>query len=108
MTWVFAQDVLFLVWVFMLLLTQLYFVVIKGITTNEQMRAGRYAYLTVEFGSIVHNVFDRGIFNNFIDFFEIDWFGFQPVNVDWRYKFEYGPEFREPRQLSEGDGGHIV
>lgn len=41
MTWVFAQDVLFLIWVFMLLLTQLYFVVVKGITTNEQMRAGR-------------------------------------------------------------------
>ena len=84
----------------MLLLTQLYFVVVKGITTNEQMRAGRlefasiwffdffrYSYLTVEFGSIVHNVFDRGIFNNFIDFFEIDWFGLQPLNVDWRYKF---------------------
>ena len=47
----------------------------------------RYAYLTVEFGSIVHNVFDRGFFNNFIDFFEIDWFGFQPLNIDWRYKF---------------------
>merc|ERR1711935_690189 len=104
-TWVFAQDVLFLVWVAMLLITQLYFVVFKGITTNEQMRAGRYSYLTVEFGSIVHNVFDRGMWNNFVDFFEIDIFA--PLRVDWRRKFDYGPEFAAPRQLNE-NGENIV
>jgi len=104
-TWVFAQDVLFLVWVAMLLITQLYFVVFKGITTNEQMRAGRYSYLTVEFGSIVHNVFDRGMWNNFVDFFEIDILA--PLRVDWRRKFDYGPEFAAPRQLNE-NGENIV
>jgi len=96
-TWVFANDVLYLVWVFMLLMTQLYFVIWKGITTNEQMRAGRYSYLTVEFGSIIHNAFDRGAFQNFIDFFEIDYFGFKPLKVDWRFKLDYGPEFKSPR-----------
>ena len=46
----------------------------------------RYSYLTVEFGSIIHNAFDRGAFQNFIDFFEIDYFGFKPLKVDWRFK----------------------
>jgi hypothetical protein len=65
------------------------------------MRAGRYNYLTVEMGSIIHNVFDRGFINNTIDFFEIDFCGLKPMKIDWRYKLEYGPQFKSPRLTTD-------
>jgi len=45
------------------------------------------------------------MWNNFVDFFEIDILA--PLRVDWRRKFDYGPEFAAPRQLNE-NGENIV
>ena len=42
-TWVFFHTCAHLVWVFLLLSTQLYFVIVQAITTNERMRAHRWA-----------------------------------------------------------------
>jgi len=100
-TWVFFHTCAHLVWVFLLLSTQLYFVIVQAITTNERMRAHRYPYLTTQNGQITHNVFDRGILQNFVDFFELPLFGRKPLKIDWRTKLDYGPEFHLPQQTSE-------
>lgn len=101
LTWVFFHALCHLVWVFLLLSTQLYFVIVQAVTTNERMRAHRYPYLTTQNGQIIHNVFDRGIVLNFVDFFEINLLGVKPLKVDWRSKVQYGPEFTLPKKTSE-------
>ena len=93
-TWQFAHTCLHLIWVSLLLVTQLHFVLVQGVTTNERIRAHRYSYLTVRNSTIVHNAFNRGPFLNFLDFFEISICGKKALYVDWRRKLELGPEFK--------------
>lgn len=92
-TWQFIHTCLHLIWVSLLLGTQLHFVLVLGVTTNERMRAHRYNYLTVRNSSIVQNVFNRGLVQNFFDFFELNGCGRRALVVDWRKKIEYGPEY---------------
>jgi len=98
MTWIFVNDVLFLFWVFSLFVTQAYFI-IKGVTTNEYLKAHRYPYLEVKNGQVIRNSFDRGIIQNFIDFTGVPLLGRKPSNIDWRTKIEYGPEFSPPKKF---------
>jgi len=93
-TWQFFHTCLHLIWVTLLLVTQLHFVLVQGVTTNERIRAHRYNYLTVRNSQIVHNAFNRGVLLNFLDFFEINLCGMKALYVDWRRKLELGPEFK--------------
>lgn len=55
-------------------------------TTNEKMNRGRYRHFQENRGK---SPFTRGPFHNFIDFFNISFFGIaKPVQIDWMNYFD--------------------
>ncbi|RVE44941.1 hypothetical protein evm_010415 [Chilo suppressalis] len=66
-SWVAANAAFHLFWVTVLLGCQLYLVVCRGMTTNEQLNRGRYRHFQARGG---RSPFSRGPLNNCADFFQ--------------------------------------
>lgn len=97
--WIFSNTCFHLLWVSLLLLSQMYQMMYLGVTTNERINAFRYDHFkTTKHGTISSkSPFDRGIINNTADLFRCSCFGMaRPLVIDWRTKLEFPPEFTSP------------
>lgn len=88
--WIFGNLCFHTIWVFLLLICQMYQIAWLGVTTNERMNAGRYSHFeTSQQGHLSKSPFNRGFFNNIADFFDCSMFGIlKPVTIDWRTKMD--------------------
>jgi len=86
------------IWVGCLLVCQLYQVLWLAMTTNERMNCRRYAHFKRDYNGHITSPFNRGLFRNFLDFFELRlskrW---KPDPRDWR--FVYDLESDEPTSV---------
>ncbi|CAG7704209.1 unnamed protein product [Allacma fusca] len=79
-----AQATVHAIWVFVLLSCQMYQISWLGMTTNERLNWTRYTYFRFSREKHGHTPFNRGCFQNTIDFLEIDCFGFlKRDKTDW-------------------------
>ncbi|KAJ3659688.1 hypothetical protein Zmor_011363 [Zophobas morio] len=84
--WVAANTLFHCVWVFMLLICQLYQISCLGMTTNERMNRGRYTYILSNGGK---SPFSKGPIKNLLEFFDCTCFGlFKPENKDWLTSYD--------------------
>jgi len=90
-TWMFMNSCLHVLWVSALLFSQLYNMVYKGITTNEQINAYRYNHFKNNCQG--KSPFDRGIAKNAADLFRL--FG-RSGHINWKTKMNFPPEFNTP------------
>jgi palmitoyltransferase len=85
------------IWVGCLLVCQLYQVVWLAMTTNERMNCRRYPHFKRDYNGHVSSPFNRGIIQNFFDFFEIKCVKrFKPDLRDWRFFYDMD-EFKSPK-----------
>ncbi|KAH1026999.1 palmitoyltransferase Hip14 [Dendroctonus ponderosae] len=85
--WVSAHAAFHGIWVFMLLICQLYQIVILGMTTNERMNKGRYSHFIANRGK---SPFSKGPVRNLLEFFECTLFGCRKAeHQDWLNSFEF-------------------
>ncbi|KAI1297149.1 Palmitoyltransferase ZDHHC17 [Halotydeus destructor] len=85
----FANSLLHTVWIGCLTICQLYQVLWLGMTTNERMNCRRYTHFKRDYNGHIKSPFDRGLFRNFFDFFEIRLIKrLKPDLRDWRYVYD--------------------
>ncbi|PAA48605.1 hypothetical protein BOX15_Mlig003792g1, partial [Macrostomum lignano] len=71
-TWAFfcaCLDSLYLFWVAMLLLSQLWQMLCVNMTTNERFNSFRYAHFQTSMPKVLKSPFNQGVFKNFKDYF---------------------------------------
>ncbi|KAL1506043.1 hypothetical protein ABEB36_005478 [Hypothenemus hampei] len=84
--WVSVNAAFHGIWVFMLLVCQLYQIIILGMTTNERMNKGRYGHFIANHGK---SPFSKGCIRNIFEFFECTCFGCRkPEHQDWLRNFD--------------------
>jgi hypothetical protein len=58
-------------------------------TTNERMNMSRYTHFHTNRRGIYNSPFDRGVWQNFVDFADWRFFGFlRPIKDDWMNRFD--------------------
>lgn len=83
--WVAVNALFHSIWVFMLLVCQIYQISCLGMTTNERMNRGRYPHFISNGGQ---SPFSKGPVMNLIEFFECTCFGIaKPEQTDWLTKY---------------------
>ncbi|PIK48681.1 putative palmitoyltransferase ZDHHC17 [Apostichopus japonicus] len=87
--WMFLNAIAHISWVLALLLSQLFQVLVLGVTTNERMNQTRYIK---QHKDDVHQKgktpYNRGLIKNCADFFQCGCFGLvRPLRVDWTHQF---------------------
>ncbi|CAG0890076.1 unnamed protein product [Cyprideis torosa] len=88
LAWVTVNVLLHGCWVACLAACQLYQVLWLAVTTNERINYGRYPHFSKAADGKLRSPFQRGLFQNTIDFFEISCFGLcQPEHRDWKKTF---------------------
>jgi len=86
--WIYFNAVLHTLWVFTLLLCQLYQVMWLGMTTNERLNISRYKHFQGEKNGETVNPFHRGLCRNLIDLMEWRIPPFcRRQGLDWRNLF---------------------
>ncbi|CAG9765425.1 unnamed protein product [Ceutorhynchus assimilis] len=93
--WVSVNALFHGIWVFMLLVCQLYQIIILGMTTNERMNKGRYGHFIANKG---RSPFSKGPLRNILEFFECTCFGCAKTeHRDWLSSYEFDNKIeREP------------
>ncbi|XP_014670773.1 PREDICTED: palmitoyltransferase ZDHHC17-like [Priapulus caudatus] len=92
--WLFLNAALHTIWVTALLVCQLYQIAWLAMTTNERINCHRYQHFGASRNSRAKSPFDRGVFRNLVDFFELRCCGLCKLDrVDWltRYDAEMKP-----------------
>lgn len=82
-------SLVLLIWTISLLLSQLYLMIWRGMTTNESMNSKRYEHFRHDDRDRPMSPFDRGCFYNFVDFCELRFMRkFVQTDIkDWRYVY---------------------
>ena len=58
-------------------------------TTNERMNLGRYSHFHTNQRGVFKSPFDRGMWQNLVDFMEFRCLGYlRPIKDDWMNKYE--------------------
>ncbi|XP_060530726.1 palmitoyltransferase Hip14 [Cylas formicarius] len=93
--WVALNAFFHSIWVFMLLICQLYQITFLGMTTNERMNKGRYSHFVANGGK---SPFTKGPIRNLMEFFECTCFGvFKSESQDWMSNYDIDKNIeREP------------
>ncbi|XP_054164715.1 palmitoyltransferase ZDHHC17-like [Oppia nitens] len=91
-TWCALNALIHSVWVFCLVICQLYQVLWLAMTTNERMNCRRYKHFKRDESGHLNSPFNRGFFQNMLDFCEWRVYRFRPDSRDWRYVYEVDDE----------------
>lgn len=93
--WVAVNAVFHGIWVFMLLICQLYQIICLGMTTNERMNKSRYSHFIANRGK---SPFSKGLIRNTLEFFECTCFGCTKAeHQDWLNNYDFDKSIeREP------------
>ncbi|XP_067850223.1 palmitoyltransferase ZDHHC13-like [Heptranchias perlo] len=93
--WIFLLVLFHSSWVTLLFVNQLYQILYLGLTTSERMCLIKRAH-SGRFLGLRQNPFNRGCFQNLVDFFQCRCFGlFKPNQIDWTRQYSMG--FEQPR-----------
>ncbi|XP_018326776.1 palmitoyltransferase Hip14 isoform X2 [Agrilus planipennis] len=104
--WVSANAFLHLIWVFMLLICQIYQISCLGMTTNERMNKGRYVHFVNNSGK---SPFSRSPLANLADFFGCRCFGlFTPQTKDWTTSYNLDKGIEQQPLLKHKDNFQYV
>jgi len=88
------------VWVTCLAVCQLYQVIVLAMTTNERMNAGRYRHFQSGGRGVHISPFDRGWWQNFVDFLGWRLGGvLRPATTDWSKQFTVPGDYDDKESL---------
>ncbi|XP_057672728.1 palmitoyltransferase Hip14 [Diorhabda carinulata] len=104
--WVAVNALFHSIWVFMLLVCQIYQISCLGMTTNERMNRGRYAHFISNGGQ---SPFSKGPLMNLIEFFDCTCFGvIKPEQIDWLTKYSIERKIEHQPLLKNTDNFQYV
>lgn len=85
----FIISLILLIWTVSLLMSQLYLILWRGMTTNESLNSKRYDHFRHDQHGRAFSPFDRGCCHNFVDFFELRFLRkFVQTDIrDWRHVY---------------------
>ncbi|XP_023019839.1 palmitoyltransferase Hip14 isoform X1 [Leptinotarsa decemlineata] len=104
--WVALNALFHSIWVFMLLICQMYQITCLGMTTNERMNRGRYSHFIANGGK---SPFTKGPVSNLIDFFDCSCFGMiKPESKDWLTSYDIDKNIEHQPLLRHKDNFQYV
>uniref|UniRef100_A0A4W3JBX9 Palmitoyltransferase n=1 Tax=Callorhinchus milii TaxID=7868 RepID=A0A4W3JBX9_CALMI len=95
LVWIFLLVLFHASWVIFMLINQLYQILYLGVTSSERMSLVKHSHAGHSLG-IRQNPFNRGCFQNLVDFFQCRCLGlFKPNKIDWTQQYNVG--FEQPK-----------
>uniref|UniRef100_V9KH67 Palmitoyltransferase n=1 Tax=Callorhinchus milii TaxID=7868 RepID=V9KH67_CALMI len=95
LVWIFLLVLFHASWLIFMLINQLYQILYLGVTSSERMSLVKHSHAGHSLG-IRQNPFNRGCFQNLVDFFQCRCLGlFKPNKIDWTQQYNVG--FEQPK-----------